>query len=105
MERKELLDIIKSLHNGEKIRIEYKPLFSKRVLIDTEYLGLIFDFDLLANRKISMFLYSRGDDYNSLTAGMYDTLFNYIKLECADSDGVSVMNIPLRQITQLKIIG
>ena len=52
-----------------------------------------------------MFLYSRGDDYNSLTAGMYDTLFNYIKLECADSDGVSVMNIPLRQITQLKIIG
>ena len=38
MERKELLDIIKSLHHGEKIRIEYKPLFSKRVFIDTEYL-------------------------------------------------------------------
>ena len=101
MERQELLNIIKSLHNGDRIHVEYKPFFRSNYVIDTKFLGLRCDIV----SEGGWLMHSRGNDYDSLIADMYDSLFRYFKLECAGSDGVSVIKIHLRRIKQLKIIG
>lgn len=105
MEQKELLDIIRTLHKGDRIHVEYKTPFSKKIISgDTEYLGMLCDVMGYGEwRFVTLFV--RGNDLDTFKDNILVGLFKYLKLVLKDSDRVSEWHLKLEKIQDIKKIG
>lgn len=105
MEQKELLDIIRTLHKGDRIHVEYKAPLSKKIISgDTEYLGLLCDVMAYEYwRFVTLFV--RGNDLDTFKDNLLVGLFKYLKLVLKDSDRVSEWHLKLEKIQDIKKIG
>ena len=99
MEQEEILAVVKELHSGDGIHVEYKEPLSKLKVLDTNYMGM--SCDTYPGMKVSS-LVCEGDDFQSFAIDAAKKLFNYIDLCYLHPDGQSKASIKMKRIKEIR---
>lgn len=99
MEKEEILAVVKELHSGDSVHVEYKEPLSKLKVLDTKYMGM--SCDSFPNMKVSP-LVCEGDDFLSFAIDAAKTLFNYIDLCYLHPDGQSKASVKMKHIIEVR---